>query len=170
MSWPSSAARPTKERWTPSPRRSSGPIEQFKYGSIGADKVGLPLSLFRALPIVCSDLLPEGADPYNEPLSAFGMNYEARHDLPIGFSQRRVSLLGTVLIGNTCSGCHTSTVRETPDSEREIYFGAPAIRFDLEGYNNFAFNCITDESRFDRRSLSRAFDELGIHGLDRVLA
>src|SRR5262245_26373196 len=36
----------------------SPPIEQFKYGSIGADKMGLPAVLMRALPLVCPDLLP----------------------------------------------------------------------------------------------------------------
>src|SRR5258706_5559215 len=37
-------------------------VEQFKYGSIGADKLGLPLVLLRAMPIVCADFLPAGAD------------------------------------------------------------------------------------------------------------
>src|SRR5438045_6267638 len=38
----------------------SPPVEQFKYGSIGADKMGLPAVLLKALPLVCTDLLPDG--------------------------------------------------------------------------------------------------------------
>src|SRR5437764_4451515 len=29
------------------------PVEQFKYGTIGADELGIPLAVFRALPLVC---------------------------------------------------------------------------------------------------------------------
>ncbi len=145
-------------------------VEQFKYGSIGADKLGLPLSLLKALPLVCSDLLPPGADPRHEPLTAFGMIYEPGHDLPIGFSSRRLPIIGMTLVGNTCSGCHTSTVRETATGQRTTYFGAPNIRFNLEAYNDFLFNCITDPSRFNSTSLTRAFNELGITGFDRILA
>jgi cytochrome c5 len=148
----------------------SPPVEQFKYGSIGSDKLGLPLVLIKALPIVCADLLPPGTDPRKEPLSAFGMIYEPGHDLPIGFSSHRLPIIGTTLVGNTCSGCHTSTVRETPTSQRTMYFGAPAIRFDLERYNNFLFSCISDKSRFNSTTLNHAFDQLGVHGIDRMLA
>ena len=54
----------------------SPPVEQFKYGSIGADKLGLPLALMRAIPLVCADTLPPGANPRREPLAAFGLIYE----------------------------------------------------------------------------------------------
>jgi hypothetical protein len=148
----------------------SPPVEQFKYGSIGADKMGLPLALMRAMPIVCADLLPPGADPRNEPLRAFGMIYEPGKPLPIGFSSRRLPMIGITLVGNTCSGCHTSTVRETASSPRTMYFGAPAIRFDLERYNNFLFDCINDTTRFNKTNLNRAFNELGVWGFERLLA
>jgi mono/diheme cytochrome c family protein len=146
----------------------SPPIEHFKYGSIGADKLGLPLVLFKAIPLVCADLLPEGADPRNKPLEAYGLIYEDGHELPIGFSKRRV--LGIDLIGNNCSVCHTSTVRETESSPRTTYFGAPATRFDIERYQQFLFDCISDKSRFNSQNLNSAFNELGIWGLERYLA
>jgi hypothetical protein len=144
------------------------PIEHFKYGSIGSDKLGLPLVLLRAMPLVCADLLPEGTDPRNQPLSAFGLIYESGHDLPIGFSTR--SVLGVRLVGNNCSPCHTSTMRETPESKRKIFFGAPATRFDVERYQEFLFGCINDKDRFNTATLNEAFDELGIWGIERVLA
>ncbi|HEU0031214.1 MAG TPA: hypothetical protein VFQ53_11315 [Kofleriaceae bacterium] len=145
-------------------------IEQFKYGSIGADKIGMPLAIVKALPLVCPDLLPPGTDPRDRPLAGFGMIYEPGHELPIGLSQRRLPLIGITLTGTTCSACHTSTVRETADGPRTVYFGAPAIRFDLQRFNSFVFDCIRDPSRFNAQTLDRAFRELGITGFDRLLA
>ena len=143
--------------------------EQFKYGSIGSDKMGLPVSILRALPLMCSDLLPAGADPRNQPLRAFGFNYEPGHQLPIGFSTHRVPLIGTQLAGTTCSACHNATVRETANSPRVEYLGAPNTRFNLEAYNQFLFNCITDPARFNSTRLSAAFRELGVTGFDTLI-
>jgi mono/diheme cytochrome c family protein len=148
----------------------SPPERHFKYGSIGADKLGIPVALLHAIPIVCSDLLPPGADPRNRPFEAFGLIYESGQDLPIGFSRRRVPLVGIELVGNTCSACHTSTVRESPSAPPSVYFGAPAVRFDVEAYNNFLLGCIGDSSRFNSKNLNAAFDELGVYGFSRFLA
>src|SRR5207244_1048380 len=41
---------------------------------------------------------------------------------------------------------------------------------DIEAYQNFLFSCIDDSSRFNTFTLNQAFDELGIWGLDRILA
>ena len=144
--------------------------EHFKYGSIGADKLGIPIALMKAIPLVCADTLPPGGDPRDRPLRAFGMIYEPGEELPIGFSRRRIPLVGITLVGNTCSGCHTATVRETPTSPRQVYFGAPNQRFDVEAYNNFLLGCISDSSRFNSTNLNNAFDELGIYGINRLLA
>lgn len=147
----------------------SPPEEQFKYGSIGSDKLGLPLAILRAVPLVCADTLPPGTDPLR-PLAAFGLIYEPGKYLPIGFSARRLPIIGMTLTGPTCSVCHTSTVRETSSSPREVYMGAPATRFDVGGWNAFLADCISDPQRFNRRTLNAAFDQLGIHGLERTLA
>src|SRR5688572_20844351 len=110
-------------------------VEQFKYGSIGADKMGLPVALLKALPVMCKDLLPAGADPFDRPLRAFGFNYEPGKELPIGFSTHRVPMIGTKLAGTNCAACHNATVRATPSSARVPYLGAPNTRFDLERWN-----------------------------------
>lgn len=148
----------------------SPPVEHFKYGSIGADKLGVPIALLKAIPIVCADLLPPGSDPRVRPLEAFGLIYEPGQELPIGFSKRRVPLVGIELVGNTCSACHTSTVRETPSATPSMYFGAPAVRFDVEAYNDFLLGCIGDNTRFNAKNLNKAFDELGVYGFSRFLA
>ncbi len=145
-------------------------IEQFKYGSIGADKLGLPLALVKAIPLVCKDTLPPGTDPKNKPLTAFGMIYEPGKELPIGFSSKRLPIVGITLTGTTCSACHTATVRESQTGARTAYFGAPNTRFDVQGWNSFLLGCIQDPKRFNATTLDRAFRELGITGADRFLA
>nr|MBA2540071.1 hypothetical protein [Deltaproteobacteria bacterium] len=145
-------------------------IEQFKYGSIGADKLGLPLSILKAIPLVCADTLPPGTNPRNKPLEAFGMIYEAGKDVPIGFSQKRMPMVGITLVGTTCSACHTATVRETATGARTAFFGAPNTRFDVQGWNSYLLGCIQDSRRFNSTTLDRAFRELGVTGADRWLA
>jgi mono/diheme cytochrome c family protein len=144
-------------------------VEQFKYGSIGADKMGLPVSIIKALPVMCKDLLPASTDPFNQPLRAFGFNYEAGHELPIGFSIHRVPMIGTQLAGTNCAACHNATVRATPTSTRTAYLGAPNTRFNLEAWNNFLFNCITDPSRFNSTTLKAAFRQVGVTGFDTMI-
>jgi len=145
-------------------------VEQFKYGSMGADKLGLPVSIMKALPLMCGDLFPAGTDPRAaQPLRAFGFNYEAGHELPIGFSVHRVPLIGTKLAGTNCSVCHNATVRSTANGPRTAYMGAPNTRFNLEAWNNFLFDCITDANRFNSTTLKAAFRQLGITGFDALI-
>src|SRR5687767_889976 len=66
--------------------------EHFKYGSIGSEPGGSllapiggvlpPYWVFKALPSVCRDKLPNG-------YATFGFITEAGRDLPIGVSRRR---------------------------------------------------------------------------------
>jgi cytochrome c5 len=144
--------------------------EQFKYGSIGADMLGVPAAIVRAVPLVCADTLPAGADPRHQPFAAFGLIYEAGHDLPIGFSSRKLPLINMTLTGTTCSQCHTATVRETPSSPRVAYFGAPNTRFDVQAFNEYLLGCIQDARRFNATTLDAAFRDLGVSGFERLLA
>jgi mono/diheme cytochrome c family protein len=153
-----------------SPPILSPATEHFKYGSIGADKMGVPVSILKAIPLVCADTLPPGTNPKVRPLTAFGFIYEAGKDLPIGFSRNKLPLIGMELAGTTCSTCHTATIRETPTSGRFYYYGAPNQRFDVEGWNDFLLGCINDPKRFNATTLDRAFRELGVSGTDRLLA
>ena len=89
--------------------------EHFKYGSIGSEPGGSllapiggvlpPYWVFKALPSVCRDKLPDG-------YATFGFITEPGKDLPIGVSRRR--RLGIDQVGLNCAFCHTSTVRDTP--------------------------------------------------------
>lgn len=122
----------------------ANPEEQFKYGSTGGERtVGFPLRIWQALPQVCREYLPASRPaPEVTPYEAFGMIYEPNKDLPIGVSKRRH--LGIDRVFMNCAACHTSTVRDTPQSAGKIYTGMPANTLDMLGFQTFFFNCSAD--------------------------
>src|SRR6185295_11586491 len=61
--------------------------DHFKYGSTGGYAAsGFPYWIWRALPVVFKDRLPQNGRPGYE---AFGMVFEPGHDLPIGTQRGR---------------------------------------------------------------------------------
>lgn len=109
------------------------PVEHFKYGSIGSEPVsGIPYWIFRALPLMFADKLPEGSPP---DYSAFGLLYEPGKDLPIGTSVRKVTGIDRVWLN--CSVCHVGTVRAEPGGEQEMILGAPANNLRLFDFIQF---------------------------------
>jgi hypothetical protein len=119
--------------------------DHFKYGSIGSEPGGSllapvggvlpPYWIFKSLPSICSDKLPNG-------YSTFGFISEPGRDLPIGVSRRR--RLGIDQVGLNCAVCHTGTVRETPRSMPRIVLGMPANRLDLQAFVQFVLQCSLD--------------------------
>jgi hypothetical protein len=119
--------------------------DHFKYGSIGSEPGGSllapvggalpPYWVFRSLPSICSDKLPNG-------YATFGFISEPGKDLPIGISRRR--RLGLDQVGLNCAVCHTGTVRETPTSAPRIVLGMPANRLDLQAFVQFVTECSLD--------------------------
>lgn len=106
----------------------------------------------------------------------FGFLFEANHELPIGFSRRRVYV---DRVGLNCAVCHASTVRvENQQQAEQIYgrqsgdpvyigekedyrvlvLGMPAHSMDLEAYFTFLFRCAED-SRFTSDVLLSAIDK-----------
>ncbi len=95
-------------------------VDHFKYGSIGTEeRVGIPSGLWRALPIVFADKLPNRPGNGYERL---GFVYDsAPHKRPIGTSY----LSGKVpLVGLNCATCHTGTIRFSPNDRRQIPEGS----------------------------------------------
>jgi hypothetical protein len=119
--------------------------EHFKYGSIGSEPGGSLLSpvggvlppywIFKSLPSICSDKLPNG-------YATFGFVMEDGKDLPIGISRRR--RLGIDQVGLNCAVCHTSTVRDAPGAARKIVLGMPAAQLDLQSFVRFVLDCTLD--------------------------
>jgi len=125
--------------WTFNPNR---PVdyadiqEHFKYGSIGSEPAnGIPYWIFKVLPDMFPEKLP------GKGLASLGLIEEPGHDLPVGFSMRRVIV---DRVGLNCGVCHTGTVRDTPTSERRVIVGMPANRLELENYIRFLSACALD--------------------------
>jgi len=126
--------------------------EHFKYGSIGTEPVnGLPYWIWKVLPVLFADKLPE------QGYASFGLLYEEGADRPVGFSKRKV-IFDRVWFN--CSVCHTSTVRETPESKRELVLGMPANRLDLESLFMFLIDCAKDQ-RFTSTRIMAELDKMG---------
>ena len=112
------------------------PVEHFKYGSTGGEREsGFPYWIFQALPQVCAHRLPGG-------YRSLGLIYEEGKDLPIGMSKRRYTGIDRTFLN--CAVCHTSTVRESPQSKPRIVAGMPAATFDVMGFERFFFDCAGD--------------------------
>ncbi len=170
--------------------------EHFKYGSTGGEvNLGFPYWIWQAAPLLCPDYLPADrlAPDYRARVAAhaardgaaerlalsregyksLGLIYEKGldgrdKDLPVGVSKRRNFGLDRVFLN--CAACHTSTVRDTPDSEPRLVLGMPANLFDLNRFEDFFFRC-TDDEQFNKHALLPEVGYLGgdLDLLDRTL-
>lgn len=131
-------------------------IEHFKYGSIGAEVDGLPYPIWRALPLVCPDMLPGG-------YASLGFISEPGRELPVGVSVRQY---GLPRLGFNCATCHTAVAEGTG----ELLLGAPAERLNLWAYTQFIVGCGGSEQFTPARvmqAMSNAGVELDV--LDRLV-
>ncbi|MCY1059387.1 hypothetical protein [Nannocystis sp. SCPEA4] len=125
------------------PDDHSDVVEDFKYGSIGADvDTGVPYWIWRVMPALCSAQLDARGDGSSRWYEAFGFITEPGRDRPIGFSKRR--RLGIELVGLNCAVCHTATVRRAPEDPPQLVLGMPANQLDLLAYFEFLFDCADD--------------------------
>jgi cytochrome c5 len=125
-------------------------LDHYKYGVLGTEgNVGVPYWIFRVLPTVFADKLP------NRPGTGWekvGFLYEAPdRDLPIG-TTRASGQFGVDLVGLNCATCHAGTYRETPTSPRQIVLGMPSHGMDLQGYGRF-LTAAAQDPRFTAATL-----------------
>ena len=122
--------------------------DHFKYGSIGTEgRVGLPYWIWRVLPTVFADKLPNRPGHGYERLGF--MSDDAPHGRPIG-----TSYLGgrVALVGLNCATCHVGSIRSAPGERRQIVLGMPANQMDLQAYARFLTACANDP-RFNASTL-----------------
>ncbi len=93
--------------------------DHFKYGSIGSEAgKGVPYRIWKVLPEMFPEHLPNGVQPGKGSYASLGFIYEPDpttgllRDTPIGFSKRR--MMGIEFVGLNCSVCHTATFRGSP--------------------------------------------------------
>lgn len=109
-------------------------LSHFKYGSVGTEvSVGLPYPIWRVLPVLFADKLPNRPGQGYEKIG-FIFENNAPQGRPIGTTYVEDQV---PLVGLNCATCHTGTVRETPSSMRQVIAGMPAHQMDLQGYANF---------------------------------
>jgi mono/diheme cytochrome c family protein len=138
----------------PEPASFPDPVDHFKYGSVGTEeRAGIPYWIWRVLPIVFADKLPNRPGTGYERL---GFVYDgATHGRPIGTS----FLAGRVgLVGLNCATCHVGTIRNGPGEARRAVMGMPANQMDLQGYARFLTACANDP-RFTAATLIAAIDK-----------
>ncbi|HBE17889.1 MAG TPA: hypothetical protein DEG17_12195 [Cyanobacteria bacterium UBA11149] len=118
--------------------------DHFKYGSIGSEAAnGIPYFMWKVLPVMFPDKLPSAG------YESLGFIQEEGKDLPIGFSKRKVIF---DRVGLNCAVCHTSTVRDTPDSQPRIITTMPANTVNLMGYIKF-LSATASDARFNAREM-----------------
>jgi mono/diheme cytochrome c family protein len=137
--------------WSAAAQSSSDIVTEFKYGSVGTEEtVGVPYFLWRVLPEVFADKLP------NRPGTGYarlGFIYETpTSDLPIGAS-RSGGLIPRV--GLNCATCHVGTYREAPGAAPRIVMGMPAHGMDLQAYARF-LSAAANDPRFNTDTLMAA--------------
>ncbi|MBD0306127.1 MAG: hypothetical protein ICV76_06200 [Nitrospiraceae bacterium] len=143
--------------------------DHFKYGSTGGEReAGFPYWLWRPMPHVCHDKLPAGTQVRDQEYKVFGLLYEGDKDLPIGVSKRRHFGLDRIFLN--CAVCHTSTVREKPESTPLVVTGMPANTVRLMEFEKFMFDCAKD-GKFSRDYIIPEVRRLGgkLDLIDRYL-
>ena len=139
------------------------PVEQFKYGSTGGDRLaGIPVGIFRALPVLCRDHLP------GDGWQSLGFIMEAGQDRPVGTSLRH--WYGFDRVSLNCAACHVGTYRTSEAAAPKIVVGMPAHRLDLGRFARFLSDCALDE-RFNPWQVIQAAEQTGARYsfLDRIL-
>jgi cytochrome c5 len=135
---------------TPAVREGESPdiVEHFKYGSIGTEgRVGVPYWIWRVLPIVFEDKLPNRP---GEGYERLGFLFEgAPHGRPIGTTHKKDRV---DVVGLNCATCHVGSFRTAPGEPRQVVAGMPAAQMDLQGYARFLSACANDP-RFNAATL-----------------
>ena len=127
-------------------------VTHFKYGSFGTEgTVGVPYPIWRVLPVLFADKLPNRPGQGYERLG-FIFEENPPQGRPIGTTYVEAQ---TALVGLNCATCHVGTVRESPTAPRQIVLGMPAHQLDLQGYANFLTACANDP-RFEAGTLIEA--------------
>jgi mono/diheme cytochrome c family protein len=127
-------------------------LSHFKYGSVGTEAtVGLPYPIWRVLPVLFADKLPNRPGQGYEKL---GFIFESNppQGRPIGTTYVEDQV---ALVGLNCATCHTGTLRETPSGPRQVIAGMPAHQMDLQGYANF-LTATARDPRFEAGTLIEA--------------
>jgi hypothetical protein len=137
-------------------------VDQFKYGSLGSEiEKGIPYWIWRVMPEVFADKLPgKGYD-------SLGFIQEPGHNLPIGFSQRRVII---DRVGLNCATCHVGTFRKNAADPHQVVAAMPSNVVNLQGYIQF-ISAVAIDPRFNAESLLPAIEKAsgGLNPIEKLI-
>ena len=132
-------------------------VEHYKYGILGTEgRVGVPYWIFRVLPIVFADKLPNRPGNGWEKIGFLFEKPDSDH--PIGTTKAN-GQFDVDLVGLNCATCHAGTYRETPSSPKQIVLGMPSHQMDLQAYGRFLTAAAQDE-RFNAGTLIDAIQKI----------
>ena len=150
--------------------------QQYKYGSFGGEATMVPYWIWRVLPDVFPNHLPEGPsllpEGPGEGYARLGFIYDTDsptdHPRPIGISYRESGPVP--LMGFGCAACHTGTLRESPDAPRRIILGMPANQVNMWDFSLFLFK-VAEDDRFNADNLIPAIEKVNpdFSWLDKLL-
>ncbi|MBK4215042.1 hypothetical protein JJJ17_03780 [Paracoccus caeni] len=104
----------------------------FNHGSIGNEETqGIPYWIWRVLPQVFPDLLPDGGDGY----AAFGVYWQRGQELPVGFS--RMTLGAIPRVAPNCAFCHQGSYRLTEQMPARLVSAGAGTRVNVQAYLRF---------------------------------
>ena len=115
---------------------------RFKYGSIGAEyDAGIPYWIFYVLPRIFPEKLTQDGVVIPGGYAALGVPWEMGQELPAGFTKKRI---GFDRVANNCAVCHTTSYRETPDSNPVFVVGGGSHTANVEGFFRYLIDCAKD--------------------------
>ncbi|MBE9007919.1 c-type cytochrome [Fortiea sp. LEGE XX443] len=150
------------------PALSNSPVDyadiedHFKYGSIGSEEVnGVPYWIWKVLPELFPDKLPDKG------YTSLGFIQEPGKDLPVGFSNRRVFI---DRVGLNCAVCHTGTLRDKKESDRQVITAMPANVVNLQGYIKFLSEVAVDP-RFTANRMLPEIEKIsgGLNPIEKLI-
>lgn len=123
----------------------------FNHGSIGNEETqGIPYWIWRVLPQVFPDLLPNGGDGY----AAFGVQWQRGKELPVGFSKMTLGVIPR--IAPNCAFCHQGSYRLSPQMPSQLVSAGAGTRVEVQAYLRFLIAAGQDP----RFSSARLMDEI----------
>jgi len=120
----------------------------FNHGSIGNEaEQGIPYWIWRVLPEVFPDYLPQGPDSSVKDWTAFGVYWDKDDALPVGFSQKSLGKIPRV--SPNCAICHQGSYRLSEDAKPQLVNSGAGTQIDIQAFTRFLIMAAKDEDRFN---------------------
>jgi len=111
---------------------TNDPVRLFNHGSIGNEELqGVPYWIWRVLPQIFPEHLPNGRDGYG----AFGVFWEPGAELPVGFGKTTLGVVPRV--APNCAFCHQGSYRLDAAALATLVPAGAGTRVEVQGYIRF---------------------------------